>query len=52
MIANGFTKVLLLNKWNYFLQQIRLVEVLNYEVANEAPLKVIQEQLKNLTLVQ
>jgi hypothetical protein len=52
MIADGFTKVLPPNKWNHFLRQIGLVEVLNYEVANEAPLEAIQEQLKNLTLVQ
>jgi hypothetical protein len=52
MIADGFTKVLPPNKWNNFLQQVGLVEVLNHEVTNEAPLEAIQEQLENLTLAQ
>ena len=50
MIADGFTKVLLTNKWDNFLHQVRLVVVENHEVTNEAPLEEIQDQLENLTL--
>lgn len=52
MIADGFTKVLPVNKWDHFLRQTGLVEVKDHEVTNEAPLEVIQEQLENLTLAQ
>ena len=50
MIADRFTKALPVNKWNGFLHQIGLVEVIYKEVANEAPLNEIQEQLKGLIL--
>ena len=52
MIADGFTKVLPVNKWDNFLRQTGLVEVKDHEVTNEAPLEAIQEQLENLTLAQ
>lgn len=41
MIADGFTKVLPVNKWDHFLRQTGLVEVKDHEVTNEAPLEVI-----------
>ena len=50
MIADGFTKVLPVNKWDGFLHQIGLVDVIQGEVANEAPLNEIQEQLESLVL--
>jgi hypothetical protein len=52
MIADGFTKVLPVNKWDGFLQQTGLVEAMQHEVTNEAPLEEIQEQLENLALEQ
>lgn len=41
MIADGFSKVLPVNKWDNFLQQLRLVDVKNHEVTDKAPLEVI-----------
>ena len=50
MIADGFTKVLPVNKWDGFLHQLGLVEVIQGEIANDAPLDEIQEQLESLVL--
>ncbi|KAL5371266.1 hypothetical protein DPSP01_014784 [Paraphaeosphaeria sporulosa] len=52
MIADGFTKVLPVNKWEGFLTQLGLVEVERPDATNEAPLEEIQQQLEDLTLAQ
>ncbi|CCE27671.1 uncharacterized protein CPUR_01145 [Claviceps purpurea 20.1] len=49
MIADGFTKVLPVNKWPKFIQQVGLVEITKHEVKNDARLEEIQDQLEDLT---
>ncbi|HEY9845965.1 MAG TPA: Ty1/Copia family ribonuclease HI, partial [Candidatus Caenarcaniphilales bacterium] len=51
MIADGLTKVLPVNKWKGFLDQLGLVEIKNHTISNDAPLEAIQDQLENPTLV-
>ncbi|KAF1922429.1 uncharacterized protein M421DRAFT_411533, partial [Didymella exigua CBS 183.55] len=48
MIADGLTKVLPVNKWEGFLQQLSLVNRESTEVPNSVPLDRIQEQIEDL----
>jgi hypothetical protein len=50
MIADGLTKILPVNKWEGFLNQLGLVRVETTEERNHLPLDEIQAQLEDLTI--
>jgi hypothetical protein len=50
MIADGLTKVLPTNKWDSFLDQLRLVQAKITKEMNPVALEEIQAQLDNLAI--
>lgn len=50
MIADGLTKILPVNKWDHFLDQLGLIDEPNYQPTIDSPIQEIQDLLEGITV--